>query len=137
VVRLLSSWEASDSLLLRLTEAETSLKLPEAARHQRMMADRYAAARARGDTTHRAEEARFELRLRGDATSALQLAQQNYAVQREPRDARVLLEAAVAAKNPAAAQPVQDWLRRSGFEDASTRRLAQTLVQADPARSTP
>jgi len=137
VVRLLTPWEASDSLLLRLTEAQAHLKLPDAARHQRMMADRYAAARARGDTTHRAEEARFELRVRGDAASALLLAQQNYAVQREPRDARVLLEAAVAAKNPAAAQPVQDWLRHSGFQDATTRRLAQALVQATPTQGTP
>ncbi len=137
VVRLLSPWEASDSLLLRLTEAEARLKLPDAARHQRMMADRYAAARARGDTTHRAEEARFELRVRGDAASALQLAQQNYAVQREPRDARVLLEAALAAKNPAAAQSVQDWLRRSGFQDATLRRLAQTLAQITPTQGTP
>jgi len=137
VVRLLSPWEASDSLLLRLTEAQARLKLPDAARHQRMMADRYAAARARGDTTHRAEEARFELRVRGDAASALQLAQQNYAVQREPRDARVLLEAAVAAKNPTAAQPVQDWLRSSGFQDATLRRLAQTLAQTTPTQGTP
>jgi hypothetical protein len=67
----------------------------------------------------------------------LQLAKQNYAVQREPRDARVLLEAAVAAKNPSAAQPVQDWLRRSGFEDATIRRLAQALVQATPTQGKP
>ncbi len=128
VVRLLTRWEASDNLLLRLAEAETTLKLPAAARHQQMMADRFAAARARGDTTHRAEEARFELRLRGDATTALRLARENYAVQREPRDARVLLEAAVAAHDRNAAQSALDWLKRSGFEDASTRQLAQTLT---------
>ena len=125
VVRLLARWESADSLLLRLAEAETQLKLPEAARHQKMLVDRFAAARARGDTTHRAEEARFELRLRQDAPTALRLAQANYAVQREPRDARVLLEAAIAAKDPASAQVVRDWLRRSGFEDARTRSLAQ------------
>lgn len=125
VVRLLARWESADSLLLRLAEAETLLKLPEAARHQKMLADRFAAARARGDTTHRAEEARFELRLRRDPATALRLAQENYAVQREPRDARVLLEAAVAAKDRASAQVVRDWLLRSGFEDARMRRLAQ------------
>ncbi len=102
-----------------------------------MMTDRYAAARARGDTTHRAEEARFELRVRGNSAGALQLAQLNYAVQREPRDARVLLEAALAAKNPTAAQPVLDWLRRSSFQDATTRRLAQALVQTAPTQGTP
>ena len=130
VVRLLAKWESADSLLLRLAEAEALLKLPEAARHQKMLVDRFAAARARGDTTHRAEEARFELRLRQDAPTALRLAQENYAVQREPRDARVLLEAAIAARSSASAQVVRDWLQRSGFEDARTRSLAQASESA-------
>ena len=130
VVRLLTKWESADSLLLRLAEAEALLKLPEAARHQKMLMDRFAAARARGDTTHRAEEARFELRLRQDAPTALRLAQENYAVQREPRDARVLLEAAIAARSSASAQVVRDWLQRSGFEDARTRSLAQASESA-------
>jgi tetratricopeptide (TPR) repeat protein len=123
VVQWLQAWETSDSLLLRLAEAETALQLPDAARHRQTMADRFAAARARGDTTHRAEEARFELRLRQDAKTAVGLARDNYAVQREPRDARILLEAAVAAQDSASAQPARDWLRTSGFEDARLRRL--------------
>ena len=125
VVPLLQTWASSDSLLLRLAEAETALQLPDAARHRQMMADRFDAARARGDTTHRAEEARFELRLRQDATTAVRLARDNYAVQREPRDARILLEAAIAAKDSASAQPARDWLRTSGFEDARMRQLGQ------------
>ena len=129
VVRLLASWASADSLLLRLTEAEVQLKLPEAARHKNILTDRFAAARARGDTTHRAEEARFELRLRQDPATALRLAQENYAVQREPRDARVLREASIAAKDSASAQVVRDWMRRSGFEDARLRRLAQASAQ--------
>ncbi len=130
VVRQLSSWEASDPLLLRLTEAETALKLPGAARHVQVLDDRFAAAKLRGDTTHRAEEARYQLILRGDARAAVRLASENYAVQREPRDARILLEAAIAARDPAAAEPARAWLRSSGFEDARLRRLAQASVQA-------
>ncbi len=122
-VQWLQAWEASDSLLLRLAEAKAALKLPDAVRHRQTMADRFAAARARGDTTHRAEEARFELRLRQDAQAAVALARDNYAVQREPRDARILLEAAIEAKDSASAQPARDWLRSSGFEDARLRRL--------------
>lgn len=125
VVRWLRSWESSDSLLLRLAEAEAALQLPDAARHRQMLADRFAAARSRGDTTHRAEEARFELRLRQDAQTAVILARDNYAVQREPRDARILLEAAIAAQDSASAEPAREWLRTSGFEDARLRRLGQ------------
>jgi tetratricopeptide (TPR) repeat protein len=135
VVSLLANWASADSLLLRLTEAETLLKRPEAARHKQTLTDRFAAARARGDTTHRAEEARFELRLRQDPATALRLAQENYAVQREPRDARVLLEASIAAKDSASAQVVRDWMQRSGFEDARLRRLAQASAQTGVAGS--
>lgn len=130
VVEQLGAWEASDVLLLRLAEAKAALKLPDATRLAQALDDRFAAARQRGDTTHRAEEARYRLRLRGDAAAALRLAAENYRVQREPRDARVLLEAAIAAGDPAAAQPVLDWLHRSGFEDVRLRRLERELCKA-------
>ena len=137
VVKWLTSWEASDGLLLRLTMAENLLKLPAAKAHKQALADRFAAARMRGDTTHRAEEARFELQLLGNPTASLAVASANYQVQREPRDARALLEAAVTAGSIAAAQPVRDWLRSSGFEDAHLRllgeRSAQTSNQASPS----
>ena len=136
VVKWLQPWESADGLLLRLAEAETALKLPDAARHRQMLADRFAAARARGDTTHRAEEARFELRLRQDAKTAVRLAAENYAVQREPRDARILLEAAIAAQDPVSALPARDWLRSSGFEDAGMRRLGQASADGTKTGST-
>ena len=130
VVKQLAGWETSDTLLLRLAEAEAALKSPAAARLVRTLDERFAGARLRGDTTHRAEEARYQLRLRGDAAQALRLAAENYRVQREPRDARILLEAAIAAGDPAAAQVVRDWLASSGFEDARLRRLGKELCEA-------
>jgi Tfp pilus assembly protein PilF len=132
VVRLLAGWEASDTLLLRLALAEAALKLPGAARHAQALDDRFAAARLRGDTTHRTEEARHQLQLRGHAAQALRLAADNYRVQREPRDARILLEAAIAAHDAPAAQPVRDWLRASGFEDARLQQLGAASAQAVP-----
>jgi tetratricopeptide (TPR) repeat protein len=132
VVKMLANWESSDGLLLRLALAETALKLPAAKAHVQALADRFAAARMRGDTTHRAEEARFELHLAGNAAASLAVAAANFEVQREPRDARALLEAAIAAKNAAAAQPVRDWLKTSGFEDAQLRQLGATSAQVKP-----
>lgn len=127
VVEALAGWEASDVLLLRLAEAETRLGLPAAAAHRQALADRYAAARLRGDTTHRAEEARFHLRIEREPAHALVLAAENYRVQREPRDARILLEAAAAARDPAGARAALDWLAANGFEDAHLRDLARQL----------
>ena len=99
--------------------------------------DRFAAAKLRGDTTHRAEEARFQLRLRKNAALAVQLASANYQVQKEPRDLRMLLEAALAAKDTAAAQPGRDWLQSTGFEDARIRALAAQTLQLPAASKTP
>ena len=40
----------------------------------------------------------------------------------------MLLRAALAAKQPAAAQPVIDWLKASGYEDPVMQRLAAQLT---------
>ena len=129
VAKLLAPWEASDGLLLRLAEAEVRLQLPAATAHIQALDDRFAAAKLRGDTTHRAEEARFQLRLRKNPALAAQLASANYQEQKEPRDARVLLESALAAKDGDAATAARDWLQSSGFEDARLRALAAQIAQ--------
>jgi len=63
----------------------------------------------------------------GDAANALALAQENWKVQKEPRDARILLESALAAKAPAAAAPAVQWLRSSHIEDKRLLDLAARL----------
>lgn len=126
VVTQLKGWESSDGLLLRLAIAETALKLPSATAHTKALADRFAAAKLRGDTTHRAEESRFALQLAGNPALALTMATENYREQKEPRDARALLEAAIAANKPDAAAPVRAWLQASGFQDARLKQLAAT-----------
>src|SRR5262249_3939884 len=113
VIALLKDHTRVDPLLLRLVMAEKLAKARELREHQTNLADRFAAARMRGDKTHEQEEARFELTVLGNAERALELAQSNWQVQREPRDARIVLEAAIAAKQPAAAQPVLDWMNKN------------------------
>lgn len=117
----------ADVLLLRLALAAQTVGDPLARRWTDELAARFEAARARGDTTHRKEESRFELALRGDAARALVLAQQNYAEQREAADARLLLEAALAAGRPEAAAPVLAWMQASGVESVVLQALAARL----------
>jgi Tfp pilus assembly protein PilF len=117
VVLLLKDKIRSDGLLLRLVMAQRSLNLPTAAELEAALGARYAAAQLRGDTVHQQEEARFMLHVKGNPQRALWLAQQNWLVQREPRDARIFLEAAIASKNFTAAQPVMQWLAESQIED--------------------
>jgi Tfp pilus assembly protein PilF len=127
VLSLLKGRERADVLLLRLAQAAKLLKDPQAERLARDMAARFDAARLRGDTTHRKEESRFVLAVVGDAPRALALAQENFAVQREPVDARILLEAAVATRNAAAAKPALDWMASSGIQSVALQPLADRL----------
>jgi hypothetical protein len=127
VLTLLENGTRADVLLLRLALAAKASGDPRATGWTRDLAARFAAARARGDRTHEKEEARFALALQGDAARALVLAQSNYAVQREPADARILLEAAIAAGEPAAAAPVRDWLEANRVESLVLQALAAKL----------
>jgi hypothetical protein len=89
--------------------------------------DRFAAAALRGDRLHEQEAARFSLDVEGQPAAALKLASSNYEVQKEPRDAWILLRAAVAAKQPQAAKPALDWLASSRYEDPVLQALAAQL----------
>ena len=131
VLALLKDRERNDLHLLRLALAGRSAGHPKATAWQADLAARFDAARQRGDTAHQKEEARFALELLGDASRALPLARANYAVQREAADARVLLQAALAARQKAAAAPVLEWLRRSRFESPTLQALA-ARVEALP-----
>ncbi len=132
VVPLLIDWVRSDILLLRLALAEKARKAPKAAEHIEALKSRFDAAALRGDKLHQQEEARFNLYLLGNRERALSLAQENWQLQREPRDARILLEAALAMKDPAAAQGALAWLESSRHEDPGLRATAQKLRALRP-----
>jgi len=127
VVALLRDWVRSDILLLRLALAEKALGAPAAKEHIQALEARFDAAALRGDKLHLQEEARFNLYLLGEKEKALALAQENWKSQREPRDARILLEAALAMNDPGAGKDALEWLERSGHEDPGLRKTAEKL----------
>jgi len=128
---LLRNEQRADSLLLRLALAERRLDDPAWQRHAEILEARFAAARQRGDDTHIASEARLRLDLRQQPAEALELARRNWAQgQREPQDARLLLEAALAASRPDAAGEVLDWLARVKLEDRRLAELSQRLRES-------
>jgi Tfp pilus assembly protein PilF len=124
VRELLKDRTRVDALLLRLALAERALASPDAEEHLQALRDRFAAARLRGDAAHRREEARAALHLEAQPGTALRLARENWDAQREPSDARILLEAALASGDRSAAQPVLEFLTRTGLEDVALERLA-------------
>lgn len=127
VMRLLADWERSDILLLRLALAGKAANDPRAKGWADQLRDRFAAAAQRGDRLHEQEAARFELDIEGHPAKALELASRNYTAQKEPRDAEILLRAAVAANRPDAARPALEWLKSSRYEDMQLASLAAQL----------
>lgn len=107
----------ADVLRLRLALARRALGRPDAAL-EAALAEGYAASRRRGEDLHLREEARFVLESSADARRALTLAQRNWAEQKEPADALILLQAARAADDAVAGAAVRAWLREAGVEDA-------------------
>ncbi|HEY0887235.1 MAG TPA: hypothetical protein VGE20_18220, partial [Ramlibacter sp.] len=90
--------------------------------------ERFAAAARRGDRLHEQEAARFELDVEGRPAAALALATRNYELQKEPRDAHILMRASLAAGQPQAAKAALEWLQSSGYEDPALAALARQLA---------
>lgn len=124
VVTLLQPYQQVDGLLLRLAMAWRALDAPQAAGAIASLQARFDAARLRGERVHQREEARFELQLRRRPDRALSLAQANWAVQKEPADARILMEAARMAGRPDVAAQLAQWLRAQGLFDVRLARLS-------------
>ena len=134
VLGLLAGWERSDVLLLRLALAAQAAKDKRATEWAQDLRARVAEAARRGDRTHEYEAARFMLEIEGNLTAALALARNNYEKQREPRDAEMLMQAALATKEPKAARPALEWLRTSRYEDPRLDALAEQLVALGATR---
>lgn len=126
-LKLLAGWERSDVLLLRLALAGKATGDAKAADWASQLKDRFTEAAQRGDRLHEQEAARFALDVQGRPDDALRLAASNWQQQKEPRDAQVLMRAALAARQPAAAKPAVDWLAASRFEDPQLQALAKQL----------
>ena len=133
VVKLLKDQQRIDALLLRYALALQALPCQQTALQAATaeLTARFNAAMQRGDTVHQREQARFALFLQRDVPAAVQLAQKNWAIQKEVPDMRILLEAALAARNYAAAQPVLAWVAANGVEDVALQRLVRQLGPQD------
>jgi len=117
-----------DPLLLRFALALRALHAPELAARVGELRDRFEASRRRGDRVHLREEARFTLHLLDDPPAALKLATENWRVQKEPADIRILLEAALAARDGAQLDAAKAWLKSAGLEDVQINRILSATI---------
>ncbi len=117
VIELLEREQRADPLLLRLALAYQAAHRPELPEAVAALQARFDAARLRGDRVHLREEARFSLKLLNLPHVALPLAIEDWAVQKEPADARILLECAAAAGEPDKAADAIGFLRAHQVPD--------------------
>lgn len=125
VTALIAADTPIDGLLLRRVQADRALGADTARAGTDALAARFDALRERGDRVHRREESRFRLALAQEPGTALELALENWAVQKEPLDARIALEAALAMNRPEAAIEIARWVRGTGLQDVRLDPLLQ------------
>jgi hypothetical protein len=123
---LLADAPPADPLALRIALAEKQLGRLDTARVD-SLSYRLQLALEGLDTTHAREAAYFALYVLDDPELAMKRALANWNVQREPIDARLVLEAALAAHRAADARPVLDWLASSGCEHVDLLQLERRL----------
>jgi len=125
----------SDTSFLVLVTAEKALDLPKAKADMAEMDARFRSMDQRGDHVFMREEASYLLHVEHDPKAALDLAMQNWRVQRAPKDVRVYLEAALATNDPAAAKPALDFIDSTHLKDVTIDPLVAQLRAAQPDRS--
>ena len=118
VITLLKTKTTIDPLLLRYAEALKAINSAQTDVQTSALKQRFAAATMRGDTVHQREQARFELRLMNNPKRALALAKSNWQIQKEPADARIYLEAAIAMNNKNEVTTIINWLAENQQQDA-------------------
>jgi tetratricopeptide (TPR) repeat protein len=110
-------------LLLRAAIAARETSSPDADVLAERLRSQYAAHRQRGDFTPSRDYARFLLDIERNAPAALDAALFNWRTQREPSDARIVLDAAIASGRIEAAAPVIEFVRRNRLEDVRLEKL--------------
>jgi len=118
VLALLKGQESMEPLLLRLAIAQRGLHDPNFNRSRELLRTAFDAEAERGEAVHRREQARFLLDVQDQPQKALAAALANWAVQREPDDALILVNAARRAGDLRWAAPALEFARAQGLRDA-------------------
>jgi tetratricopeptide (TPR) repeat protein len=114
VLDLLASAPDTDGVLIRRALSARAMDSgAEDARLTAILDKRFKLNLDLGLTAHAREEALYFLTVANDPAQALARAQVNWALQHEVEDALLLLQAAAAAGQPQAGQPVVDWMAQN------------------------
>ncbi len=128
VIELLTGETQNDSLLLRLALANQMTRSEQLTEQVVLLSERYTANRRRGSSLHKGDEARFMLYLQNRPQAAVQLAKQNWLVQREPADTYILLKSAIATNDNAIIAKTVQWLKQQNNSDVLIAQILSTQM---------
>jgi predicted Zn-dependent protease len=124
VINLLKDRTNNDGLLLRLAIAEKEKGLiKESKLHSEELGIRFIEQKLRKDFVHHREEAIYYLKLLDDPVKSLELAKENWQIQKEPIDVRILLESALKRKDKDSIKEVESFLTKTKLEDVNIESL--------------
>jgi len=130
VINILDMTRPSAGVLLRRTIAESRTHAGHRPDSLAELEERLNVSAQRGERTHLREEARLALEFPHDGADgrqvALALARDNFNVQRETEDIRLLARAVVVARDPAALAILREWLQHSHYEDIVVDQLLRS-----------
>ena len=129
-VKVLDTTRPSVGVLLRRAIAQSRTHAGHMPDSLAELEERLNVSAQRGERTHLREEARLALEFPHDGAdgrqAALALARDNFNVQRETEDIRLLARAVVVARDPAALATLKEWLRHSHYEDIVVDQLLRS-----------
>jgi thioredoxin-like negative regulator of GroEL len=133
-INLVAHDTQSDTSFLVLVSAESASGSPRTAGDAAEMDARFQSMDQRGDHVFLREESSYLLRVRHEPKEALDLAKQDWMVQRSPKDVRVYLEAAIANHDVTSAKPVLAFISRTHLTDVTIDPLVMQLQAQASAR---
>lgn len=121
----------SDALLMQALLASRGLKDGQEQRLDKMLQERYAAQALRQETLIERPRLIYLIDYGKDPAAGLALSIDNWKLQKEPPDAVLFAQAALAVDQPRAAEPVLAWAKTTGYSEPALARLIQQ-IQAHP-----
>jgi hypothetical protein len=117
----------TDALLMQALLASRGLKAPDEAALAQQMAARLQSQALRQESLIERPRLIYQIAYGQDLAGGLALSIDNWQLQKEPPDALLFVQAALALKQPRAAEPVVQWVQATGYTEPQLDRLIARL----------
>jgi hypothetical protein len=124
----------TDALLMQALLASRGLKAPDEAALAQQMATRLQSQALRQESLIERPKLIYQIAYGQDLAAGLALSIENWQQQKEPPDAVLFAQAALALNQARAAEPVVQWAQTTGYSDPLLARLI-TQLKAHPSWS--